>query len=140
MKPLPFHAQMMPPEVYAALDPGIRFPVRVLNAHGIGTVQSCQGGPGHCYDWPTIDLGGRARTAEGFAALHYLAQFGLPVQDLSYHWEVDQGQPYDNFWRITFLRPMPERADEPFMFIWGYQSQVLPSDRKQRRATIGTPP
>lgn len=108
---------------YASLDPGIRFAVRVLHAHGIDTHQSCQGGLGHAYDGPTVDLGGEIHNAEGFAALSALAAFGLPVSSVSYHWSIDKGLPYENFWRVTFMKPMEERADERPNFVHGYQAQ-----------------
>jgi hypothetical protein len=106
------------PNAYAALDEGIRFAVRVLHAHGIETCQSCQGGDGHAYPVPTVDLLA-ATDATGFAALAYLHGFGLPVVSVSKHWAVSNGEPYEMIWRIEFARPCPERADEPLMFLCG---------------------
>jgi hypothetical protein len=115
------------PNAYAALDEGIRFAVRVLHAHGIETCQSCQGGDGHAYPVPTVDLLA-ATDATGFAALAYLHGFGLPVVSVSKHWAVSNGEPYEMIWRIEFARPCPERADEPLMFLWGYQAQRIEGD------------
>lgn len=106
---------------YAGLDHGIRFAVKVLHARGIETEQSCQGGPGHSYDWPTVDLPSTACRAEGFAALAALADYGLPVTTVSLLWTVDAlGFPVERLWRITFARPMPERADDEPIFLWSY--------------------
>lgn len=40
------------------VDPGILAAVEILNAHGFETVESCQGGEGHCYDLPTVRFKG----------------------------------------------------------------------------------
>ena len=105
---------------YAGLDPGIRFPVRVLHARGIHTGQSCEGGDGHAYDHPTIDLSG-ADDGAGFAALGALEEYGLRVQDLSLLWRVDRGLIMDTFWRVTLLQAWPERAEEIPIFEWSYR-------------------
>lgn len=107
---------------YDMLDPGVRFAVKILHSHGIETGQSCQGGEGHAYDWPTVDLWGSASDSAGFAALHFLNECGLPVQDLAKFWRVEHGLPVESFWRITFSRSMEERADEEPMFVWGYRA------------------
>src|SRR5690348_9250045 len=44
---------------YERVDVGIRFAVRALHSAGIETGQSCEGGPGHAYHAPTIDLPGQ---------------------------------------------------------------------------------
>src|SRR5690348_7335190 len=85
---MPLWTKMWVPEHYEGLDPGIRFAVKVLHANGIETGQSCEGGDGHAYDRPTVDLAGGVDGSEGFAALHYLSQYGLPVQDIAMLWDV----------------------------------------------------
>jgi hypothetical protein len=108
------------PTFYAEIDKGIRFAVRVLHARGIDTCQSCQGGPGHAYDRPTVDLPTTADDATGFAALAALAEYGLPVADVALHWPVRHGLPYEKLWRITFWETMEDRADEEPLFVYGY--------------------
>jgi hypothetical protein len=49
------------------LDPGIRAAVLVLNAAGIETFESCEGGEGHAYPVPTVRFHGDR--SEGFRAL-----------------------------------------------------------------------
>lgn len=107
---------------YQGLDVGIRFAVRVLHAEGIETAQSCQGGKGHSYQEPTVDLpAGGPRDAAGFGTLPTLVQHGLDPVDLAIVWSLDaNGMPYQRIWRITFRVPCPERADEKPMFSWGY--------------------
>jgi hypothetical protein len=115
------HTTLWPREEYADLDVGIRFAVKVLHARGIDTCQSCEGGDGHSYDRPTIDMSASSDGAEGFAALAALVAYGLPVQDVSLVWSVNrQGLPYDHLWRVTFWKPMPERADEDPLFVYSY--------------------
>ena len=114
---------MWPAADYAGLDPGIRFAVKVLHARGIETAQSCEGGAGHSYDRPTVDILGRDDGAGGFAALAALTDYGLPVMDVSVIWPIDgHGYPVDRFWRITFRRAMHERADEQPLFVWSYSA------------------
>jgi hypothetical protein len=119
--------KMQAKEWYESLDPGIRFAVKVLHAHGISTGQSCEGGDGHAYDRPTVDLWEDDRTT-GFAALHFLSQYALPVSDIARVWNLDAaGQVSEVLWRITFKRSMPERADDWPGFIWGYENDWSPS-------------
>lgn len=118
----PVRDAMKQGEWYESLDPGIRFAVRVLHAHGIETGQSCQAGPGHCYDHPTVDLVHTdATTGEGLAAVAALVRVGLPVRTLSYHYDIVDGLPSEGFWRIEFGTDMRERADDWPMFVWSYQ-------------------
>ena len=112
------HGLIWPEASYRRLDVGIRFAVRVLHARGFETCQSCQGGKGHAYDLPTVDLIARADDAEGFGALAALRTFGLPVAELAVVWPIRNGLPYEKLWRITFTRTFETRADERPNFIW----------------------
>jgi hypothetical protein len=109
------------PNAYDGIDPGIRFAVRVLHAAGIETCQSCQGGQGHCYLEPTIEMVCGGDDATGFAALHALNTYVLPVQDIAILWPVKNGLPYERLWRITFRHTMEDRADEVPSFIKCYR-------------------
>ena len=42
--------------LYADLDPGIRDVVRLLRDHGWNTTCSCQGGVGHSYQHPSVEI------------------------------------------------------------------------------------
>ncbi len=110
-------------EAYQQLDPGIRFAVRILHANGLETGQSCQGGEGHCYDHPTIEFAADADDANGFRALAVLQTYGLPVSAVSIRWDIFNGLPYHKLWRIEFVRPMEDRADEKPGVTWGYTFQ-----------------
>lgn len=114
---------MMPDRWYLNLDPGIRFPVRVLHAAGgIETCQSCQGGRGHAYHEPTIDLISGSSDAIGFRALAALQAYGLPVSAVALVWSVHQGLPYERIWRVTLAKAIPERADEKPIFVYSYEA------------------
>lgn len=113
------HDHLKSDDFYDGIDPGIRFAVRVLHAAGIETGQSCQGGDGHAYDHPTVDLWADGPTT-GFAAVHALSEYGLPVQDIARHYDVRNGEVGPVFWRITFRTPLHERADDRPVFVRRY--------------------
>jgi hypothetical protein len=118
----PLRDMMMPEEFYQELDLGIRFAVRVLHAAGFETCQSCQGGVGHSYDHPTVDLIAGADDANGFGALRALQAYGLDVAKVSLVWPIRHGLPYEKLWRVEFNRACDERADEQPTFIFRYQA------------------
>ena len=122
-RPIPFRSFVESEDFYRGLDPGIRFAVRVLHAAGFETCQSCQGGKGHAYFEPTVDMVSLADDADGFGGVAALRQFGLPVCGLAIYWPITNGYPYEKLWRITFSRPMPERADDKPNFVWSYEAQ-----------------
>ncbi len=98
--------------------------MRVLHAAGsLETCQSCQGGKGHAYDRPTIDMVARGDDANGFRALAALVEYGLPVADLAILWNIKHGLPYEKLWRITFSETMDARADEKPMFVCSYRAE-----------------
>lgn len=109
---------MGPDTFYADLDPGIRFAVKVLHAHGIDTCQSCEGGPGHSYPAPTVDMRGSAHEQPAFAALHHLETYGLEVTSVAQVWNVAQGRIHEVVWRVELRKACPERAEEWPMFAW----------------------
>ncbi len=117
-------SKMQTEDWYSGLDPGIRFAVRVLHARGIDTGQSCEGGPEHSYDHPTVDLAEGSDQRPGFAALAELETYGLRVRDISLVWPVRHGLPTDCFWRITLCQSWPVRADEQPMFVWSYEANA----------------
>lgn len=126
MTKIPLRDMMMSESFYLSLDIGIRFAVRVLHAAGgIETCQSCQGGKGHSYDRPTIDMISTSRDAGGFRALAALVDYGLPVADMAILWNVRDGLPYERLWRITFAKTMESRADEKPIFISSYRAQPI---------------
>jgi len=124
---VPWRTHMLGEDFYAGLDAGIRLAVRVIHAAGIDTCQSCQGGEGHAYDQPSIDLCASGHDARGFAVLSALTDYGLDVAELQLVWNVKNGLPYEQLWRVTLVRAYPERAEERPIFVHGYQAAELVS-------------
>jgi hypothetical protein len=123
-KEMPIRDKMWPDTAYRDLDRGIRFAVRVLHAAGFETCQSCQGGKGHSYDEPTVEMVSTGGDAQGFGALAALQAYGLPVAAISIQWPVQHGLPYERNWRITFRKMMEDRADDVPSFIFGYRHKA----------------
>lgn len=137
----PVRTKMAPPLFYASLDEGIRFAVRLLHANGIETGQSCEGGDGHSYEKPTIDLWGQpVENATAFHAVHVLHTYGLPVDGVELRWRIHHGMPLEPLWRITLAEPCRSRANEKPM-LWGYQFADEPAaEPAAPPAAFGTEP
>lgn len=83
------------------LDLGIARAVEILNAGGIETFESCEGGKGHAYPEPTIRFFGDA--SEGLRALDVALKNGLPVHSLRRFWDVIDGEPVGPHWELTLI-------------------------------------
>ena len=82
------------------LDEGITSHVITLQAAGVETFESCQGGVGHAFDEPTVRFHGDV--AEGFRALAAATRAGLPVASLRRVWTLIDGEPTGPSWELTF--------------------------------------
>lgn len=82
------------------LDPGIEAAVLTLQAAGIETFESCEGGPGHAYPEPTVRFHGERQT--GLEALAAALRAGLPVAALRRVWPVIDQEPTGPWWELTF--------------------------------------
>lgn len=122
-KEMPIRDMMWPDSSYEGLDAGIRFAVRVLHAAGFETCQSCQGGKGHAYAEPTVEMIATGDDSRGFGALDALRGYGLPVSQVAITWPIRNGYPYEKNWTITFSKTMEDRADDKPMFVYGYRAQ-----------------
>jgi hypothetical protein len=71
------------------LDDGIREILLVLVGNGVETFESCEGGPGHSYPWPTVRFEGSS--AEGLRALSVAIANNLRVDNLRRTWGVRDG-------------------------------------------------
>lgn len=98
------------------VDDGIRYAVRVLLAKGIETHQSCQGGAGHAYPYPTVDFGGD--NGAGYRAFGIALSYGLPVRDLSRVWYNNYGELDGPLWRLTFRKPVPDPTEINETLAW----------------------
>src|SRR5438094_367647 len=109
----PLHTNVWNDGAYEDLDAGIRYSVRLLHAHGIPTCQSCEGGEGHSYRYPSIDMT-ESRAFEAMSVLEYAA---VPVRSVSSIWRVEHAVPDERIWRIELRKALPERADDLPTFI-----------------------
>ncbi len=85
------------------LDEGIKNIVITLIKNGVETYQSCEGGRGHAYPWPTVEF--RGSSAEGLRALSVAITYGFPVQQLQQVWDIEDGRISDTCWILTFWPP-----------------------------------
>jgi hypothetical protein len=89
------------PPVPGRLDLGIRKAVETLQAGGVETFESCEGGDGHAFPEPTVRFYGLP--AAGWHALGVCLDNGLPVAALRRVWDVlDRSEPTGPFWELTF--------------------------------------
>jgi hypothetical protein len=84
----------------ATLDPGIAPYVDILDAGGIDTFESCEGGDGHAVPDPMVRFHGAS--AEGFKALALALGARLPVVNLRRFWQVVDGEPCGPYWELSF--------------------------------------
>ena len=81
-------------DLYAELDPGIRDVVRLLRSHGWNTTQSCEGGDGHLYTRPTIEL----ILSDGMDCVERLAQLLAENGYRPFRIEGELLVPVDGYW------------------------------------------
>ena len=89
------------PPVPGVLDRGIEKAVRTLQASGVETFESCEGGGGHAYTEPTVRFSGGIEA--GWRALAVCIANGLPILALRRVWYVlDTNEPTGPDWEIVF--------------------------------------
>lgn len=81
------------------LEPGIAAAVIALNAAGIETFTSCEGGPGHAFPEPTVRF-----YTDGAFDLDALREAKLDVRELRKVWGFVDGVacPESPFWELVF--------------------------------------
>jgi hypothetical protein len=95
----------------ASMDPGVAPYVDVLDAAGVETYESCEGGEGHTYAEPAVRFYGVR--GEGFRALAVALQHGLPVRAVRRIWTVDEdGHPEGPYWEIAFWSTALDRCSD----------------------------
>jgi hypothetical protein len=82
------------------LDRGIEKAVERLQACGIETFESCEGGPGHAYPEPTVRFHGTPEA--GWRAVAVCLAHGLPIAKLRRIWNVSTGEPTGPYWEVVF--------------------------------------
>lgn len=85
------------------LDEGIRLFVECLNAAGVETFESCEGGAGHAYREPTVRFHGD-RT-EGYRAVSIALRGGFNVAALRRTWPLLEGELTGPWWELTLTGP-----------------------------------
>lgn len=94
------HCKPSPP-ISGRLDRGISKAVKILQANGIETFESCEGGAGHAFTEPTIRFHGGPET--GWKAMGVCLSYGLPILCLRRVWYVlDRHEPTGPKWEIVF--------------------------------------
>ena len=78
------------------IDRGIAVVVARLQAAGIETFESCEGGPGHAFHEPTVRFHGQP--AAGFHALGVAMDHGWPVASLRRAWDYTDGELNGPYW------------------------------------------
>ncbi len=102
------HKLAAKPPVPGKLDRGIERAVKQLQACGIETFESCEGGAGHAYPEPTVRFHGSM--AAGWHAVGVCLDYGLPIASLRRVWDVlDQHAPTGPYWEITFSERISSR-------------------------------
>jgi len=87
-------------------DKGIRREVEILQAAGIETFESCQGGKGHTFPEATVRFNGGH--TEGLRALHVALSNRLNAYNLRRVWGISEGEVNGPWWEITFF-PLRKR-------------------------------
>ena len=85
------------------LDKGIARAVCILQAAGVETFASCQGGKGHHYPNPTIRFDGTIR--DGHLALGIALKQCWSVNYLRRYWTVSENEVEGPYWELEFRRP-----------------------------------
>jgi hypothetical protein len=85
------------------LDEGIQSIVVTLIENGVETFESCEGGRGHSFPWPTVRFEGS--NSEGLRALAVAMSHGLPVDNLRRAWGIVDGSLHGPWWEMTFIPP-----------------------------------
>ena len=95
------------------LDKGIARAVCILQAAGVETFASCQGGEGHVYDYPTIRFGGTPRC--GHLALGIALKECWSIKSLRRYWTVCENEVTGPNWELVLYHiPDPCQLRKPY--------------------------
>jgi hypothetical protein len=87
-------------------DEGIKHEVEILQAAGIETFESCQGGKGHTFPEATVTFHGGP--TEGLKALHIALSNRLNAYNLRRVCGMSDGELTGPWWELTFF-PLRKR-------------------------------
>ncbi len=85
------------------LDPKIEPIVKLFNASGIETFESCQAGRGHWFHEPTVRF--RGDSDEGYYAVSVALHHDLHPTRLRRYWNLQNGELIGPRWEILFRLP-----------------------------------
>ncbi len=88
-----------------ALDPDIRPYVETLREHGVETIESCQGGPGHSTAGPYISFRGPA--GEGLRVAGIAQNLGWPITRMRKEWAFFADDITAPVWVLELKHPLP---------------------------------
>lgn len=108
------------------VDAGIAAAVAALQAEGVETFESCEGGSGHAFPEPTIRF--RGMRDEGYRALAIALRSGLPVRALRRSWTIVDGEATGPDWELVFYRNL-SRPDPAVL----KPSRILPGSLTARK-------
>lgn len=94
------------------IDRGIARYVRILQAGGVETFDSCEGGPGHCAPEPFVRFHGER--GAGWHALSVAQEAALPVAELQREWPIVDGEPTGPWWKLLFRTKDREGGDDAY--------------------------
>jgi len=84
------------------LDDKIKPIVLFLRANGVETFESCEGGPDHCFNAPTIRFWGGKN--EGLRVTYLCIEKTLPIFEVRRVFVIQEHEIQAPFWEITFKR------------------------------------
>ncbi len=87
------------------LDPDIQPYVDVLREHGVDTIESCQGGPGHSSAGPYISF--RGPVGEGLRVAGIALSLGWPITRILKEWAFFADDITPPVWVLKLRHPLP---------------------------------
>ena len=97
-------------EPVEGLDPEIAEMVNKLRSWGAYTVQSCQGGPGHCRQYGFVQF--HASVGQALRILGIVLDHKWLMMELRQVWDISDGHPDGPYWELTFPPPVPRPESE----------------------------
>lgn len=128
------------PDGERGIDPGIAHEVRILQAGGVETTESCQGGQGHSFPEPTVRFHGGQ--SEGPRALGIALQNGLRVTTLRRVWSIIDGEMVGPGWEMVFHHSgsgavAVEKEDGTVTWKWQHDAAPAGVDEGRLRELAG---
>lgn len=122
----------------ADMDPGISPFVDALDAYGIETYESCEGGDGHASPEPVVRFQGNS--AAGLRAVAVALDHGLPVCELRRFWSVTRADELDGpSWEIVFSRAARDGDVDHEWLVGEMEMHARAFDKRAKASVPSTP-